>query len=110
MTDDTPRMPARIWADRSDDDLPQYADTPFGIWWHDPRDGYAEYVRKDLYDAERRRAEEAEAERGRLRESAAALCVAIEKQKSYGLPAISPQAAIALHDIRAALRQHEGGE
>jgi len=38
-----------------------------------------------------------------LRESAAALCVVIERQKSYGLPAISPQTAIALHDIRAAL-------
>jgi hypothetical protein len=44
-------MPERIWADRSDDGLPQYADTPFGIWWHDQRDGYTKYVREDRIEA-----------------------------------------------------------
>ena len=44
MTD----APERLWAVRSDDGLPQYADTPFGIWWHTARDGYTEYRRTDL--------------------------------------------------------------
>jgi len=66
----------------------------------------AEGIISDLQE----RVERAEAERDRLRESAASLCVSIEKQKSYGLPAISPQTAIALRDIRAALRQDEGDD
>lgn len=55
------RMPERIWADRSDDGLPAYADTPFGIWWCASREGYSEFVRADLFAATLARAERAEA-------------------------------------------------
>lgn len=101
MSDDKPRMPARIWADRSDDNLPQYRDTPFGIWWHDPREGYSEYVRADLYNVERQRAEKAEAEVDRLRnppEEYCAKCGAPRRNHPYRHP----------FQPRFALRQDEG--
>lgn len=93
----------------------QPIDGSAGVWADAAHHGGygTEYVRADLgsfyqeKDIDRLMSENAalRAEVERLREAAAALCIAVAGQKSPGLPAISPQTAMALHEMRAALAQ-----